>query len=101
MKREMNKKLAKMKMPERKDEKIDLMDLSAPEEGSPEEEAQESPEEEQQEMDMGEEAPEKMKQPSQDLEQASDEDLLAEIRKRGLMKELQGHMAPAHQDEMA
>lgn len=67
--------LNKLKMPMKKP--MDLAELKdqgadeAPAEGSPEEEAMESPAEEAQEMSQ--------------LDQVSDEELLAELKKRGLM----------------
>lgn len=78
-------KLDNLKMPERKKKlsEMDMKDMS-PAEGSPEEEASESPEEEAKEGDMGEPA-----NPA-DLEMISDDDLLAEIKKRGLMAKLEG-----------
>lgn len=73
-----SKGLAKLKMPPKRmekpseDEGVDDLD----DEGSPDEEALESPDEEKAE---GEEA-------SHDLTDVSDDDLMAEVKKRGLLK---------------
>lgn len=95
------KRLAEMKMPEKK--KLKLDELAGHDEGSPEEESLESPEEEAQEPDAQEldsaSAPEdSMEMPPEheapagaddQLAQASDDDLMAEIQKRGLLKQLE------------
>lgn len=79
-----NKKmLDKMKMPGEADHQAMMDDMSGPPEGSPEEEGAESPEEEQTEKDNGEDTG------GQDLSAISDDDLMAEIRKRGLTAELE------------
>lgn len=84
-------KLSKMSMPE--DKKANLGDLSAggdDESGEdPAEEASESPDEEAAEGEAGEadESPADSKM----LEKVSDEDLIAELKKRGIMKELDEH----------
>lgn len=78
-----SKKLGKLKMPGKRDElemPADEMDASM-EEGSPEEEASESPEEAAAEGDDS--------SAGQELAHLSDDDLLAEIKKRGLMSKLQ------------
>lgn len=80
-------KLSKMKMPadSHKFDMSDMQDDSAPSdddsEGSPDEEASESPAEEKAEGDDQGEM-------HHDLSECSDEDLLAEIKKRGLMDQL-------------
>lgn len=86
-------KLDKLKMPEKKSSKMfspkglvnqndpsddELNEGDMGEEGSPSEEANESPEEESKEG------------PNDQLESVSDDDLMAEIKKRGLMSKLQG-----------
>lgn len=80
------KKLGKLKMPGKREElpmpKDEASDL---EEGSPEEESLESPDEEAAELDAG--APED-NQPNDQLDSISDDELLAEIKKRGLMSKL-------------
>lgn len=74
--------LKKLKMPKPKEMETDELDL--PMEESPEEEAAESPEEE------GMESPEEEKaEHPGELEKVSDEDLLAEVKKRGLMSQLE------------
>lgn len=73
--------LKKLKMPKPKEMEMDDLDFS-PE--SAEEEASESPEEE------GAESPEE--EPAEhpgELEKVSDEDLLAEVKKRGLMAQME------------
>lgn len=97
-------KLGKLKMP--MDHGMDLSDLHDDEssehdasEGSPEEEASESPEEEQAEQDAGE-GDEAGSEHQAYLDKCSDDDLMAEVRKRGLMAELQkGEQAPEHDME--
>jgi hypothetical protein len=75
----MMSKLDKLKMPEKKP----MMNESADaEEGSPEEEANESPEEEAQEQDEGK------GDASDELKMVSDDDLMAEMKKRGLMAKM-------------
>lgn len=92
------KKLGKMEMPKKRREHMDEMDMSelGLEEGSPEEERAESPEQEHEEMAAGEAdasdaeaAPEEHsgERPA-DLDTVSDDELMAEIKKRGLMSEL-------------
>lgn len=97
-------KLDKLKMPEKKGNKLfspkGLVNQNDPsedqlnegdmgeEEGSPSEEASESPEEEAQEA------------PNAELEHVSDDDLLSEIKKRGLMDKLnEGDTQDYSQDE--
>lgn len=83
-------KLAKLRMPMKRKG----MDLGA--EGSPGEEAAESPEEEKQEQDAGmgddsmDQAPDDQTADGHNdaLTSVSDDDLLAEIKKRGLMSQL-------------
>lgn len=77
-------KLKKMKMPGMED-MHEHMDM---EEGSPEEEAAESPDEEQAEQDQGE-GDKGEQHKSDELAQYSDDDLMAEIKKRGLEKQLE------------
>lgn len=79
----MKKKLEKLKMPEKRQDDMDLSDL---EEGSPEEEASESPAEEQAEQE-GKSGDEEHKPGP--LDNVDDEDLLAEVKKRGLVSELE------------
>lgn len=84
-------KLGKLKMPKREEVNLDELDLgpeSAEEEAaeSPEEEAAESPEEESAEH-PGE------------LAKVSDEDLLAEVKKRGLMSQLEGEVGEEPSEE--
>lgn len=83
-------KLGKLKMPEKK--KLSLADLENEDQGtleahekneSPDEEASEAPEMEAKEEEMGLE-----QDPSKELEMISDDDLLAELKKRGLMGKL-------------
>lgn len=82
-------KLSKLKMPMKRKE----LDLSSLDEGSPEEEASESPDEEaaeapekeHAEMEMGTE--EESHNPQ--LDDVSDEELMAELKKRGLMSKLE------------
>lgn len=77
-------KLNKLQMPKKRQDDMEMDDmLAAEDEGSPEEEASESPEEEAQEDDMGAEK-------ASPLADVSDDDLLAEIKKRGLSSELEG-----------
>lgn len=71
--------LKKLKMPKPKSMETDELDMTE----SPEEEAAESPEEEGAEI----EAEESAEHP--ELAKASDEDLLAEVKKRGLMAQLE------------
>lgn len=90
MKLDLKSKLDKLKMPEKKPMAADLAD-EAPEsadleEGSPEEEAAEAPAEEQAELS--------------ELDQVSDDDLLAEIKKRGLMAKLDEEGAPAPDERL-
>lgn len=82
-------KLSKLSMPMKKKPMDPNMDSSM-EEGSPEEEASESPEEEGREQDMGMDA-------SKALEGVSDDDLMAELKKRGLMDSMDN--ASASQDD--
>lgn len=74
-------KLGKLKMPKREEINLDELDMGDKEE-SPEEEAAESPEEEK----MEDESAEKH---TDELKSVSDEDLLAEVKKRGLMSQLE------------
>lgn len=79
------KMLKKMKMPKPKElDTSELDSLESDEIESPEYETKESPEEE------GAESPEEeaAEHPGE-LEQVSDEDLLAEVKKRGLMSQLE------------
>ncbi len=69
--------LKKMKMPKR--EEISVEELDMPAEGGEEEMASE-----------GEEAPSAEAEGMADLAAISDEDLLAEMKKRGLMSEMSG-----------
>lgn len=71
-------KLKKLKMPPR--EEMDMSELEFSKEESPEYEAEEAMEGEEKE-----EAPEAMSE----LESVSDEDLLAEVKKRGLLSQLE------------
>ncbi len=79
-------KFSRLAMPKKPAEEMDLSSLdedqSMPEEGTPEEEAAESPEEEKKEMDEGE------GDHSDILAGASDEELMAELKKRGLDKQM-------------
>ena len=75
-------KLGKLKMPKREEINLDELDMGSEE--SPEYEASESPEEEgaeSEEMEASEHPGE--------LKAVSDEDLLAEVKKRGLMSQLE------------
>ena len=72
--------LKKLKMPKPKSFEMEELDM----EESPDEEAAESPEEE------AAESPEEEKREHEgDLSEFSDEDLLAEVKKRGLMSQLE------------
>lgn len=89
-------KLKKMKMPEKKGEDMAGMEDMGMEEGSPEEEASESPDEAHMEGD------DKMPE-NPELAKLSDDELLAEIKKRGLMADLHGadqQEAPADDELM-
>jgi hypothetical protein len=86
-KRKSKGKLGKMRMPERREEpEMDLSELEAP---------AEEPEMEMAGEEMASEEPMGMPQ----LESASDEELLAEVRKRGLTKELEKEEAGEMQPE--
>lgn len=76
-------KLGKLKMPKREEMDMSEFDME-PKEESAEYEAMEAPEEEGAEM----EEMEASESPSE-LKAASDEDLLAEVKKRGLMSQLE------------
>lgn len=79
-------KMKQMKMPMAKKPEDEMRDQMAADEMSEmpeEEEEMESPMQEDQEMGM-----EKQEQPSK-LEAVSDDDLVAEIKKRGLMRQLE------------
>lgn len=87
-----------MTMPPAKKKRSYLDQLSMPnekdpaagmEEGSPEEEASESPEDEAAEDAAGE-APDSDDMGGKDLSAVSDEDLMAEMKKRGLMGDMGG-----------
>ena len=84
------KKLKAMKMPEKRMNEKDMempMDEDMPEEEmeeTPEEEKNESHEEQMKEMEDGTEM-----HPNTAASQLSDDDLMAEIKKRGLLKELE------------
>jgi hypothetical protein len=83
-------KLSKLRMPEdKKSSDLDLSELDMgsdqPDEGSPEEEAAESPDQEDQEAKKG----------SDQLAHVDDEELIAEIKKRGLMDKLKQEDQPA------
>lgn len=87
MKMTLDKKLGKLKMPSKRPE-MDLSDLSSDDsseqdEGSPEEEASESPDEEAAE-DSGKDG-----DGSDALKAVSDDELMAEIKKRGLLSKLE------------
>lgn len=84
------KKLGKLSMPSKDASNLDMlgmhdesnpMDASAPEEGSDEEEANETPDQESAEGDDT--------ASSDALTKASDDDLMAEVEKRGLVKKLE------------
>lgn len=80
-------KLAKLSMPRKGAEELDLEELLAKEESeAPEDEAMESPEEQEMEDEMG---IEKHERPDSNpaLASVSDEELLAELAKRGLSAE--------------
>lgn len=97
----MKKKLEKLKMPERKmDPDMDMsredMEMAEAQE-SPEDEAMESPEYQVSEEEMGVEK----KQPAP-LDDISDDELMAEIKKRGLMSQLDsGEEDAVAMDEMS
>lgn len=74
--------LKKLKMPKPKAIETDELDMAMEE--SPEEEAAESPEEE-----AAESPEEEKKEHPGELEAVSDEDLLAEVKKRGLLSQLE------------
>lgn len=77
---EKSSKLGKLKMPKREEINLDELDMGE----SPEYEAAESPEEEGAESKEEESA----EHPGE-LKSVSDEDLLAEVKKRGLMSQLE------------
>lgn len=68
-------KLGKLKMPKREEINVDELDLG--------------PESAEEEMEVGEEEEEAEEEESA-LAQVSDEELLAEVKKRGLMSQLEG-----------
>lgn len=74
-------KLKKMRMPEKKGEDLEGMEMAESSEEMP-------PEDEMMEGMSEEEMPEMEEAPMADLEAISDEDLMAEIQKRGLMSQL-------------
>lgn len=77
--------MSDLKMPaKRSSDMSDYSDMG-PEEGSPEEEAGESPDEESAEDDQGH------GDSSDALMKISDDDLMAEVKKRGLMAKLDEH----------
>jgi len=76
--------LKKMKMPKREEISIEELDMEMPEEGM-------SPE--------GEEAPSAEAEGMADLAAISDEDLLAEMKKRGLMADMSGEDMAAEGEE--
>lgn len=82
-------KLDKLQMPKGRSRKMSMEDLHAEEaQESPEDEAAESPEQQSMEEELGlEEHPEEAKS-NMALEGATDDELLAEIKKRGLMSQL-------------
>lgn len=88
-----SKKLEKMRMPSKRqrDEELDMSSLSDEESDPMEDESMESPEHEGMEEDLGLETdPESVEQPSNpELERVSDEELMAEIQKRGLLSDME------------
>jgi hypothetical protein len=90
-------KLKKMKMPEKKGmEKDEMEGMEMASESGEEMDMEEMPMEEE---SMGEEmASEEMPAPASDLEMVSDDDLMAELKKRGLMSQLD-ESAPEEEDE--
>lgn len=101
------KKLSKLKMPKKADEKdMDLESMMAAEDTEgPGEEDMESPEYQAREDELGiekhdgeeEAGHEEGKSAEGELEMVSDDDLLAEVKKRGLMKDLEESEHPAEE----
>lgn len=85
------KKLKSMKMPDKRmaDSKMNKYMEDEDEEGSPEEEASESPEEESHEDENAEEGEEKSKDKNNIVASLSDDELIAEVKKRGLISKLE------------
>jgi hypothetical protein len=76
--------LKKMKMPKPKEFDVSELDMEESDVESPEYEASEPQEEE-----MDESAEKESDEQPSELEQVSDEDLLAEVKKRGLLSQLE------------
>ena len=83
-------KLKKMKMP--KDQEMDMSELDMSEGESPSDESAESPE-----MEMAEDEMEMAPSP---LDSISDDELMAEIEKRGLMSQLSKSEKPEDAEKM-
>lgn len=100
MEQEKKKKFSKMKMPSKRPE----MDMSELDEGAPSDQMDnmddqaEEPEMEGSPQEEGSESP---AEEAKELDSIPDEDLLAEIKKRGLMAQLSDKHSADSEDEMS